>query len=195
MWRIFSSLIALLVAGLVAACVSQKQNVETGSQIGVRDDQFLPYREYISGIMRENAPLFSGGTNRDDEMLIGHVEKKDGAKSFGVQVVLNYDEDIRRQFQSARNNKAQELKFIPIQRIRSACSHRTGSCLFKEIVKVLIPEQDLRTAGPEGYPIKLFARSGDTAVVNIPKPVIVSLLQKVDADPAALAAATATAAR
>lgn len=194
MARISKSHLALLAAGIVAGCASQKQNVETGSQIGVRDDQFLPYREYISGIMRENAPLFSGGTNRDDEMLIGHVEKKNGAKSFGVQVVLNYDEDIRRQFQSARNNKAEDLKFIPIERIRSACSHRTGSCLFKEIVKVLIPEQDLRAAGPEGYPIKLFARSGDTTVINIPKPVIVSLLQKVDADPAALTA-TATAAR
>lgn len=49
-------------------------------------------------------------------------------------------------------------------------------------------EAGLRGAGAEGYPIKLFARSGDTAIIDIPRPVITSLLAMIDADPAITAA-------
>ncbi len=51
-----------------------------------------------------------------------------------------------------------------------------------------VTEAGRRGAGAEGYPIKLFARLGDTAIIDIPRPVITSLLAMIDADPAITAA-------
>ncbi len=174
---------AFLFAVLLSACANQQQQIEAASGIKSNDDQFLPFRQYESGLMKEPRSPTSGDIDRFD-VLLGRVDKKTGDASFAVQVLLAYAKDHRQKFQSARNAKAEKLRMIHVEDLRKSCSRSAGLCAFNEVFDVLIPETDLRGAGPEGYAIKLFARAGSEAVITIPKPVIASLLQQVDEDPA-----------
>lgn len=180
--------VSAVAAGLMlCACASQEQKIAAASEIKSSDDQFLPYREYKSGLMKETGGLFSQDGTRAN-VLIGRVDKATGVKKFAVQVLLHYTEDRRRKFESARSSRAEPLQLVRIDHARKNCVKRLDSCTFSEIVDVVIPEAGLRGAGAEGYPIKLFARSGDTAIIDISKPVITSLLTMIDADPAIAAA-------
>lgn len=176
--------ISAIAAGLVVcACASQDQKIAAASEIKSSDDQFLPYREYTSGLYTETGALLSKEAVRAN-VLVGRVDKTTGGKQFAVQVLLHYSEDRRRKFESARNSRAEALQLVQIERVRKNCDKKLDLCSFSEFVNILIPEPGLRGAGANGYPIKLFARSGDSTVVDIPKAVIASLLAKVDADPA-----------
>ena len=175
--------LAFLFAVLLSACANQQQPIEAASTIKTNDDQFLPFRQYESGLMKEPRAPASGDIYRYD-VLWGRVDKKTGDASFAVQVLLAYAKDHRQRFQSARNAKAQSLHMVHIENLRKGCSRSAGLCNFNEVFDVLIPETDLRGAGPEGYAIKLYARAGSEALITIPKPVIVSLLKQVDEDPA-----------
>lgn len=174
---------AIAAAAMLCACASQEQKIAAASEIKSSDDQFLPYREYKSGLMKETGGLFSQDGTRAN-VLIGRVDKTTGVKKFAVQVLLHYSEDRRRKFESARSSRAEPLQLVKVEQARKNCVKRLDSCAFSEIVDVAIPEAGLRGAGVEGYPIKLFARSGDTAIIDIPRPVITSLLAMIDADPA-----------
>jgi hypothetical protein len=185
---VIKTCISTIAAGLVlCACASQEQKIAAASEIKSSDDQFLPYREYKSGLMKETGGLLSQDGTRAN-ILIGRVDKSTGVKKFAVQVLLHYSEDRRRKFESARSGRGETLQLVKIEQVRKNCVKRLDTCTFSEIVDVVIPESGLRSAGVEGYPIKLFARSGATAVIDIPKPVITSLLAMTDADPANAAA-------
>lgn len=171
---------------LLCACASQEQKIASASEIKSSDDQFLPYREYTSGLMKETALLSPDGTRAN--ILIGRVDKNSGNKRFAVQVLIHYSEDRRRRYESARSSRAEPLQLVRIDQARKNCVKRLDRCTFSEIVDVVIPEAGLRGAGSEGYPVKLYARSGATSLIDIPKPVIASLLAKIDADPAITAA-------
>ncbi|MEQ1717187.1 MAG: hypothetical protein ABL907_14595 [Hyphomicrobium sp.] len=183
-WRGVRLGFVCLAAIGAAGCASEQQKIDTASSIQARDDKFLPYREYTSGTMKESGPLLSGEALRLNT-LIGRVDRQSGAKQFAVEVLLHYSEDHRRKFESARSAKAEALTLVKVEQIRKSCSKKLGSCDYDEVVHVVLPEAGLRGAGAEGYPVKLFARSGHTATVEIAKPVIAALLAKVDADPAA----------
>ncbi len=175
--------ISAVAAGLLlCGCASQEQKIASASEIKTSDDQFLPYREYTSGLMKETGGLLSQDGTRAN-VLIGRVDKKTGSKKFAVQVLLHYSEDRRRKFKSARSSSAEPLQLVRIEQVRKNCVKRLDMCTFSEIVDVVLPESGLRGAGAKGYPIKLFARSGDTSIIDIPRPVITSLLAKVDSDP------------
>ncbi len=180
--------ISAVAAGLLlCGCASQEQKIASASEIKTSDDQFLPYREYTSGLIKETGGLLSQDGTRAN-VLIGRVDKKTGSKKFAVQVLLHYSEDRRRKFESARSSSAEPLQLVKIEKSRKNCVKRLDTCTFSEIVDVVIPEAGLRGAGANGYPIKLFARSGDTSIIDIPKPVIASLLAKIDSDPVTAAA-------
>ncbi len=178
---------------LLCGCASQEQKIAAASEIKSSDDQFLPYREYTSGLMTATGGLLSQDGTRAN-VLIGRIDKETGSKKFAVQVLLHYSEDRRRKFKSARSSSAEPLQFVRIEQVRKNCVKRLNTCTFSEIVDVVLPESGLRGAGANGYPIKLFARSGDTSIIDIPRPVITSLLAKVDSD-LAIAAAPAKVSR
>lgn len=185
--------VAIAVVAALSGCASQQQKVEQASAIQLNDDTFLPYRQYTSSPFKESGPPLAGEALRAN-ILIGRVDRKSGTKQFAVEIVLAYSENHRRRFESARSAAAEPLTLLKVDQVRTACSKKLESCTYSEVVHVLLPEAGLRAAGEHGYPVKLFARTSDTAVVGIAKPVIAALLAKVDADPAAANAPKAAAA-
>lgn len=176
-------LISMFLASTVSflqGCMTPEQQIERASQIRTADDQFKPYREFISGEMRA-----ANAAGLGNKALIARVDRKTGAVTTLLEFHIVYSDTHRRLYETARNNRAELLQLSSVQR-QGQCKYASGNeCPYSELFTVFLPDAQLRTAGPEGYPIKIFARNGPDLLIAIPKPLITSLLAKVDADKAA----------
>ncbi len=160
----------LLQAGALAA-----QQAAAPGQVQVRDDQFRPYREYTTGRIR-------AGTypNLLAVELSGRIDRTSGALTTLISVEFAYLSDHKRNYESARDSRAQPLRFT---RLASHGRCPPGAkCAFTEVFTVDIPDAELRQAPAAGYQLKVFARKGGDALVTIPKAQIVGLLARIDAD-------------
>jgi hypothetical protein len=160
---------------LAAACATQEQQISTASAIRVADDSFKPYREYSSGPIR-SANMQGAGV----KMLTARVDRKTGALTALLQFQIHYIDYNKRRYEQARNARAE---LLPMQRTpRRADCPRRDDCTYDEVFAITLPEADLRAAPAEGYLVKVFPSSGPEIAISVPKPVIVSLFERVDAD-------------
>jgi outer membrane murein-binding lipoprotein Lpp len=168
-----------LAVPMLHGCMSPEQQLERATQIRTANDQFKPYREYMSGEMVSSNAVATG-----NKALVARVDRKTGAVTTLLEFHVVYNDTHRRLYETARNSRAELLQLTTVQR-QGQCRYGTGNvCPYSDLFTVFLPEQQLRAAGPEGYPIKIFARNGPDLLIAIPKPLITSLFAKVDADKA-----------
>jgi hypothetical protein len=169
-------LLFAVFAGFIA-CGCAAQQIETASQIRVNDDQFLPYKEYSTGT------LWNFDSKAFTQVSLGaRQDRKSGILQTLLEFTVAYSTDSRYNYKNARNNKAEQLTLTALRRRSHNCNRKEDTCDHREILQVTIPEAELRQAPAEGYQVKLFAAVGPPQLITIPKPLIVSLLAKVDAD-------------
>lgn len=160
---------------MLQACAAAAQQAPQSGQIQVRDDKFRPYREYTTGRVRAGAY-----PNLLALELNGRIDRQSGALTTLLSVEFAYVSDHKRGYETARNSRAESLRFT---RLSSHGRCPPGAkCSYSEVFTVEIPEAELRQAAPEGYQLKVFARNGPGAVVAVPKAQIAALLARIDAD-------------
>ncbi len=137
--------------------------------VTVRDDQFLPYREFVVG-----APVTNIGTNKLKFELIARSNRKSHAVTTLVHVEIAYIAEHRRSYESARNARAESHEFTIITRTKS-CEKR-DFCVHDDTFSVAIPFADLTRSPPEGYAFKVFGRGGGDTAITVPKSAIDRLL-------------------
>ncbi len=142
------------------------------AEVTMRDDNFRPYREYTTGPAR-----ISNYPNLIATELIARVDRKSRAAATLVSMEIAYTGDQMRNYESARNARAESLGFQQIGRSRS-CEKRM--CTYDETFTVEIPPDELRRAPPGGYQFKVFGRGGGDALITVPKGAIDRLLGAVD---------------
>lgn len=183
--RVLYAVLATSMA--VTACASPAQQITTASQIKTDDDQFKPFRQYKTGAIR-NQPFDRPGDANHEMELAAQIQRTGGARAIGLQVRITYSGDFVRTYQEARNAKADLLHIQKVVHQSSGCSKQYSGCSRIEFVVVDIPEAELRNAGNEGYPIKLFPKVGAGLQLTIPKSLIASLFTAVDAGEKQIAA-------
>ncbi|MBX9592596.1 MAG: hypothetical protein K2X43_25185 [Hyphomonadaceae bacterium] len=160
---------------MLQACAAAAQQAAHPGQIQVRDDKFQPYREYTTGRVRAGAH-----PNLLALELNGRIDRRSGALTTLLSVEFAYMSGYKRGYETARNSRAEVLH---LTKLSSSGRCPSGSmCAYGEVFTVEIPEAELRQAAPEGYQLKVFARTGPAAVVTIPKAQIAALLARIDAD-------------
>ena len=132
-----------------------------------RDDPFLPYTETSAGQSRAVIP---NGLAQIE--LLKRKDRKTGVANTLLHVATVYHGSHREKYESARNAKAEPLKFQPYNYEKS-CEKR--DCQHTEVFFVEIPEQELKQAGPDGYALKIFARGGTNLTITIPPGLIARL--------------------
>ena len=181
------------VAFVMTACASPQAQIETASAIKSLDDPFRPYREYSTGNIQGGSPLGPGiGIGINEKQLAARVDRKTGTVATFLEFEVAYTGALRRSYERATNVQAEMLPVTALAHHTSDCNRQTGTCSHFELLHIAIPESGLRTAGAEGFPIKIFARAGPDIEVAVSKELIVALLAKVDADRMALSAAPAS---
>ncbi|MGI9403670.1 MAG: hypothetical protein ACR2OF_04050 [Hyphomicrobium sp.] len=162
-------LIAAFVAFALPGC---QINPAPSEEITLHDDAFRPFVEYATGTTRVSSHL-----NRFFFKLLARVDRKTGETSTLVSLVIAYEGSHLRKYKSARNARAEALRFYKPTRHRSC---EEGWCSFDETLLIEIPQTELRQAPPAGYQLKVFARSGENVLITIPRGVIERLLAKLD---------------
>lgn len=181
---------ACAIPAALGACASTQEKIAQTAAVTAENDTFLPYREYKTSALLGGDSL-NRSEGRSKKLLAARVDRKSGATAFILEYHIVYRDEGKRGYQSVRNAKAELLKMTSIKSRKSNCSRKTDACFVDEILQIYLPEQDVRQAGAGGYPVKLFARLGPHAQIDIPKVWIDSLLAKVDADKNAPIAAAA----
>jgi hypothetical protein len=168
-------LLVLAAAIALAGCASTEQKIAQASEIKAADDPFKPYREYSTGAVTSGNMLGSGG-----KILMARVDRKTGAVTTLLHFQIVYNDGHVRQYETARNARAEQLPLRTL--LRQGRCKLGGHCPYSDSFEVTLPEPDLRQAGADGYMIKVFARNGPEIMILVPKPMIASLLARVDAD-------------
>lgn len=168
----------LAILGLalaLAGCVSAAQSISQPGQIKVTDDPYRPYREYTTGEIKAANAVGIGA-----KQLVGRIDRASGTLTTVLQFEIAYQAFARRHYEAARNARAETLVFNQVQ--KTARCRSGADCIYGELFIVTLPEAHLRAAGPDGYAVKVFARSGPDVLVALPKDMIDSLLARIDAD-------------
>jgi hypothetical protein len=167
MWR---GVGVLGLALLLAAC-----SMKPPTEAAARDDQFRPYREV------ETAPFrFVVQPGNMTMRLVAQIDRQTGAVATLVKIHHTYIGQHRHSYETARNSRAEQLKFTVVARYGN-CHVRTN-CPLDELYIVDVPEADLRAAGKAGYLFKVFPRVGQDIIVTVPPEMITSLFALVDHD-------------
>jgi hypothetical protein len=163
--------VLLLLTALLPACAVQTA-APTG---GLRDDRFLPYREF-------STPRFALRHGR--EQISGHLtarhDKATGAISTYAIVAVVYGQKLGRRYEAARNARAETLPFTQMLHDGAGCRRQAG-CAHAEMFRIEVPLADLRAAATagEGYPIKMFGRAGYETLYPIPKELVALLMAEI----------------
>jgi hypothetical protein len=134
----------------------------------VEDDKFSKTLSYAG--LREWINPF-GGTARN-WMLRTWIDKETRNVTHQLYVEISYSGSWRF-YQSANNEQAISLPFIPINRSVGSCF---AGCSFTEIVGVELSDELLREKALTGFQVKLFAKSGDSLVIDVTRAQIQSQL-------------------
>ena len=162
---------------LVAVMAAQTPPAHA-ADVFLRDDPFLPYREYVIIL-----PLTAAGMNRAQVDLAARVDRKTQAITTLIKVDIAYIAEHRRIYESARNARAEALRFTAITHTKS-CEKR-DSCVFDDRFTVAIPLSDLSAAPAAGYPVKVFSRGGGDITIPVSKSPIDRVLAAARAPPPA----------
>jgi hypothetical protein len=170
----WSAIVGLaVVVGLpigMAACQTRPPE-----DILAKDDSFRPYRELESGVLR-----IIVNPGHVLIRLIAQIDRKTGASITIAKVQHSYLGQHRSNYDTARNAKAEPLKFSVVARYGNC--HVRKDCPLDELYIVEIPEAELRAAGAQGYPFKVFPRVGHDVLITVPQVMVKSLLTLLDAD-------------
>ncbi len=167
MWRRVGMVVS---AALLAAC-----SMKPPTEAAARDDQFRPHREVETAPFR--FPVQPGNMTM---RLVAHIDRQTSAVTTLVKIHHNYLGQHRHNYETARNNRAEQLKLTVVARYGN-CHVRTN-CPLDELYIVDVPEHDLRAAAKSGYAFKVFPRVGQDIVVTVPPEMIASLSALVDQD-------------
>ena len=170
--RVCAWLFAALAAIALPGC---QINPAPSEEITLHDDEFRPFVEYATGTIR-----LSSYPDLIFLKLVARIDRKTGKTTTLVGLVIGYEGSGLRKYQSARNARAEVLRFYKPSRHRS-CEKR--ACVADETLMIEIPETELRRAPPDGYKLKVFARDGSDLLVAIPRGVIERLFAKIDKQP------------
>ena len=170
--RVCAWLFAAFVAFALPGC---QINPAPSEEITLQDDEFRPFVEYATGTIR-----LSSYPNYILLKLIARIDRKTGKTSTLASVTFVYPGRAMRKYNSARNARAEVLRFYKPLRQRE-CEKRV--CSVSETLMIEIPETELRRAPPDGYKLKVFARDGSDMLVAIPRGVIERLFAKLDKQP------------
>lgn len=159
----------LLTCVWLAACVASPPTTAL-----TKDDPFRPYREIETEVFRTGTRPGTLAVK-----LVAQVDRKTAAATTLLKVHHHYSGVHRNNYESARNAKAEPLKFISVARYGQC---RTKECPIDEMYMVEIPEADLKAAGSAGYTLKIFPRVGPDVLITVPPEMIKSILTLLDAD-------------
>lgn len=167
MWRVLASAFFVVSIG---GCTINTPATETV----LRDDQFLPYLEF-------STPLYPGGAPHTQMALIARRDRKSGTLTTYAMLAVGYL-GLTRTYEQARNQRTDQLRLRKIRHLGQQC-RQGASCAHTEVVEVELPEPDLRRAlaAREGYPVKLFARTGVPVLFPFAHVHIAQLFGSVDA--------------
>lgn len=160
---------------MLCACATVEQQTAAAVHGRILDDKFRPYKEFQTGDIHVATPVGQGA-----KRLIARVDRKSARATYILVFHIAYQGDHRRTYSNARNDRAEALKVTTIARNSAGCRSAHG-CNFDELVEIEIPETDLRQAPALGYQLKLLPVLGPDALIVVAKPVIESLLAKVEA--------------
>jgi hypothetical protein len=170
-WLAIARVVLVLVLSLgLSACQTRPPD-----SILAKDDTFRPYRELESGVLR-----LSVSPGHMMIRLIAQIDRKTGVSTTLVKVQHSYLGQHRSNYESARNSKAEPLKFSVVARYGNC--HARKDCPIDELYLVELPEAELRGSGAQGYPFKVFPRVGHDILVTVPHDMIKNLLTLLDAD-------------
>lgn len=172
--------LAFFASLALTACASQEQQIAAASQISKTDDQFQPFRRYTTGIIR-NPPLDAASNGNYEMELISQVDRASGAHGVALQFTIHYFASLKRNYNEARNAKAELLPVRGVYHKKYDCTKSTGICIFQEAMLIELHENELRAAGNGGYALKMFPVIGQGIPLTIPKSLIASLYSAVDA--------------
>jgi hypothetical protein len=178
--------LAMICALVLSACATPQQQLVTASTVTIVDDKFEPHRHYRTGEIK-TASIETSGYETYEKKLMADVDRKTGGIGAGLQYTITYT-GIQRKYHEARNVRAEQLSVRSVLHHASGCNKYAG-CLHTEAVLIDLPVSELRNAGNQGYPIKLFPKIGKGIEIEIPKTLIVSLLAALDAGEQRTAAA------
>lgn len=150
-------------------------NPAPSEEITLQDDAFRPFVEYATPDLR-----LSSYPDLAVLKLVARIDRKTRETSTLAGLVLVYPGRAMRKYNSARNARAEVLRFYKPLRQRE-CEKRV--CSVSETLMIEIPETELRRAPPDGYKLKVFARDGSDMLVAIPRGVIERLFAKIDKQP------------
>ncbi len=163
-------LMAFIGSVVLSACVSPQQQLATASAIKATDDQFMPFRQYESGTIREMPGGIPGLST--EKQLLAQVNRTTGGTAVALHIKITYITSSHHTYNDARAANAQPLPMRKISSKRSDCSKAWGNCLYRQEHVVDLPAEALRHAGAEGFPVKLFSPTGPAILVEIPKSLI-----------------------
>jgi hypothetical protein len=166
---IFKSVACCAIAVIVSACTT------TIEPVIARNDPFTPYQEYISNTIKQGFH-----ETHLQYRIIGRRDRKTGSVTTLARVGIGYIGNHQRKYEIARNNRAETLPITVIVRT-PGCMKKP--CPYVEEFDVEIPEAELRAGAAASYAFKVFARMGQEHVVDIPKPLIRSLIDGIDGVP------------
>ena len=178
----------IALALMLPGCATPEQKLAAASNVSTVDDQFNPHRQYRTGAIKSSFNE-SVAVGNYETQLMAEVDRKTGASGAGLQFTIRYTANLQRKYQEARNANAENLAVHSVVHHASDCSKKLGSCTYLEAVIIDLPVAGLRSAGNQGYPIKLFPKIGQGIELAIPKSLITSLFDGVDAGEKHVAAA------
>lgn len=158
--------LAAIVVALWIAPLHAQTSGPSGIQ-GVESDEFSPLIK-INGIVESENPL--GGMFKSWR-LRSFVAKFDGATKHQLYVTVDYFSSTRRKhFNEATDGSTTALAVIPIaSEFDAGCSRNALAygCNYSEDIGIEVTAVALRAHAAGGYPIKFYAKSGDSFVIAI----------------------------
>lgn len=167
--------LALLVAGCqtvshaVSAAAASAGLAPQRRSVAIDDSQFdrsITVRGIEHGF---------NGSPVNDLFLRSWITKADGTVSHQIYVVDHYSGDWKF-WNRANDQVAAALEFTPISRDVGSC---VSSCAFWESFGITVADRELRSH-PDGYAVKVYARSGASMVLTVAPDQIAAQLAAVD---------------
>lgn len=167
-----------VVAGLAGCAAPGLQGTGSGP-VAQRDDQFKPYQEYAT-----DDALVRTHNSYAGARLVARRDRTTGAITTYAYAIVGYIQRLTRRYEAARNERAEPLAFRQLSHEPAVCRRELG-CAHRHMLEIAIPEADLRRALAAGqdYPIKLFARAGEEAIVPVTRAQIAALYKALEAAP------------
>ncbi|MCA0246374.1 MAG: hypothetical protein LCH93_07125 [Proteobacteria bacterium] len=108
--------------------------------------------------------------------LYSKTLRKGNATRVYVQWSAIYSDRTWHIYNRASNDKGQSYDFQEVERDVGSC--RSQRCVYRETYNIIIPLADLKRGATDGIRFKIYARSGDSAVVELPASLIVQFNEK-----------------